>query len=204
MRDRIETFLRRAEAYLSWYKIERAQGELLAKAHDDEVDRFAAKLLEDNRRTNKARNDVLTAGRELAPRLEAAGDDCSALLFFLHAADGGGGPSVALPLWAPLKVALQRLTIREGLPPDKARTGHRQSEDIDVKARKATADKPRTKRERLREQRLAFCRTRRKKGETWGAIYAAYHKKFPNDKNADRHSLRTMYENWNRKGYFAE
>jgi len=64
----------------------------------------------------KARLLLLTTGRELATRLEAAGNDSTPLLAFLHAVDAAGGPEAAAPLWAPLKAALQRLAIREGLP----------------------------------------------------------------------------------------
>jgi hypothetical protein len=298
-------------------------------------------LLKAQRDTNKARNTVVAAGRELAPRLEAAGEDCSALLAFLHAADAGGGPAAALPLWAPLKVALQRLAIREGLPPaaanlgrkfygvaswplypfgdrpqrlpppetfgtfsadaaklwapsqagtiegtptsgnrvcldwdgvavelyfptdaDRAtlaaalpgcdldnppwhtvqarlvaagtsadwpnltaqavvallaktstpppRTGQGEGTGADsqgdkppapggAKATKAKQDKPRTKRERLREQRLKFCRPRRAKGEPWESIYRAYRPKYPKDTKASPDNLRLTFERWEGK-----
>lgn len=83
----------------------------------------AKEYLEAGRQTNRERNRLVTAGRALARTLEANGENCSALLAFVQAVDGlgfgcgSGGPSKAAPLWGPLQVVLERLMIREGLPP---------------------------------------------------------------------------------------
>ena len=68
-----------------------------------------------------------------------------------------------------------------------------------AKATKAKQDKPRTKRERLREQRLKFCRPRRAKGEPWESIYRAYRPKYPKDTKASPDNLRLTFERWEGK-----
>ena len=71
-----------------------------------------------------------------------------------------------------------------------------------AKARKVEASKTRTKRDKLREQRLAFCRKRRAKGESWGDIYTAYLKEHHGDTTAGPDTLRLMFERY--EGMYAD
>jgi len=172
----------------------------------------AAELLDAQRQTNRARNSLVAAGRELARTLEATGADSLPLLTFIRTVDGlgsgcgSGGPARAWPLWGPLAASLERLAIREGLPPagstatptGSTSTAARPPAPGDAKAPKPTGGRPPTKRDRIREQRLSFCRPRRRKTppETWDDIFAEYRKKFPKDAAAGPDTLRLTFERY--------
>src|SRR5262249_46709621 len=49
---------------------------------------------------------------------------------------------------------------------------------------RAKTKKPKTRRERIREQRNKFSRPRRTKGMPWSQIYTEYRKKYPDDETA--------------------
>ena len=66
-----------------------------------------------------------------------------------------------------------------------------------AKEKKRNADKsdgrPKTKRDKLRDQRLKFCVPLHNKGQTWSQIFLAYYKKFPSDKKASPDTLRLTF-----------
>jgi hypothetical protein len=62
-----------------------------------------------------ARAAILEAGKPLAVALERIGEDSSALLALLNAAEAKN-PTAAASLWPPLKVTLQRIAIHSTLP----------------------------------------------------------------------------------------
>lgn len=143
MQDLIKTFLRQAAELWHRAQLESIAGECLRlDAARNPRNTDAAKLLETNKHRNKAARELLATGRELATRLEAAGQDSTPLLTFLHTLDAAGGPEAAAPLWGPLKISLlternrsrnkaareRWLATREGLPhsgdlPPTANTG---------------------------------------------------------------------------------
>ena len=53
--------------------------------------------------------------------------------------------------------------------------------------------RPRTKRAKLRNQRLKFCVPLHNKGQTWSQICHAYYKKFPSDEKASPDTLRLTF-----------
>ena len=88
------------------------------------------------------------------------------------------------------------------------KTGAKQSEGDGNQAKApapAKADRPPTKAERQRKQRLDFCRPRRRTTppETWDDIYTEYRKRFPKDTDAGPDALRLTFERWEGK-YLAE
>ena len=66
-----------------------------------------------------------------------------------------------------------------------------------VKEKKRNADKsdgrPKTKRDKLRDQRLKICVPLHNKGQTWSPIFLAYYKKFPSDEKASPDTLRLTF-----------
>jgi len=236
MDDQIAAFLDAGREFFGNFQVETAWHDVLAKTprYLDSTHNVA-ELLDAQRQTNRARNSLVAAGRELARTLEATGADSLPLLTFIRTVDGlgsgcgSGGPARAWPLWGPLAASLERLAIREGLPtgstatptgststaarPPAATPGTDEGEveggipsakapaPGEAKAPKATGDRPPTKRDRIREQRLAFCRPRRRKNppETWDDICNAYRAKFPKDANAGPDTLRLTFERYEGK-----
>ncbi len=114
--DRIGEFLKRAKDYWSACNAssmissscaaEAAGG--ITGYTEEATAKLCAEITEVAHKKGDARNDLTRIGPALAADLEARGDDSSALLMFLYAIDGGGGPEAAGPMWPELKVQLQR------------------------------------------------------------------------------------------------
>lgn len=111
MNESVETFLGLAARYLEFANIESLQLEVLAMKPKYEGITCSEEYFSVHQQRNKARAAMLPVGRKLAAELEAEGHDSTELLTFLHAADAGGGPPAAFPLWPSLKVQLQRILL---------------------------------------------------------------------------------------------
>ena len=112
MNESVETFLGLAARYLQFANIESLRLEVLTTTHKDVGPTPNTEaLMQAQHERNKARAAMLPVGRKLAAELEAEGHDSTELLTFLHAADAGGGPPAAFPLWPSLKVQLQRILL---------------------------------------------------------------------------------------------
>jgi hypothetical protein len=214
MKDQIEVFLDAGRAYFQAAQIARVELENL-NATPKHRRPDTAGYLDAERRTARARNALVDAGRELARLMSERGNDALPLLTFVRSVDGlgygcaSGEPLAKLPLWTPLAASLELLAIGKGTPAAAATLGTGQSEGTDTKARRPKpdkaktdrpkpappkSDKPITRTEKIRKQRLDFCRPRRAKDEPWVSIYAEYRKKYPQDEDADPATLRLTFE----------
>jgi hypothetical protein len=132
LRNLVDTFLCQAGEYFAWNHLTDLAainaGENAKRRITDPADQSRISDAFGQRQT--ARRAMLDTGRQLAPRLEAAGENSTGLLAFLNAIDGGGGPPTAAPLWAPLKAALQRLADREALRLDAIPPGAQDWRDL--------------------------------------------------------------------------
>lgn len=109
--DGISQFLKQAESYFRWWRIEGLRGQRIDRARPDATEVLAA-----HEKKMDAQVELKKIGPALAVDLEAQDEDPSTLLLFLHMVGsmGGGGPGVAWEVWPTLKVQLQRTAIRIG------------------------------------------------------------------------------------------
>ena len=111
IRDHIDELFHLAEQYWRDWQLSNLQAGMIAKGNPLNRE-LMRKATEHDRAKNEARSKMVPVCRALAEELEASGEDSTALLEFLYAIDGGGGPEAAAPLWPNLKVCLQRIQMR--------------------------------------------------------------------------------------------
>lgn len=120
LKSNIEAFLAAGKAYFEYAQLEALtnhsmaqQGEEASTVSADTVER----LMHYQHEQYGERNKLTSIGKLIAQLLVAKKEDAKPLLRFLHAIDGGGGPSEARKYWLELKVFLQELSFELATPP---------------------------------------------------------------------------------------
>lgn len=118
LRDQINTFVRHTQLCFQGYQLFQIAGEALGRQHRRQAeeklfssrdDETIGRMQKSDSDCRKAAASLVSVGLQLAASLEKSDHDSSALLLFIHTVGAAGGIGVAAPLWADLKVSLQRI-----------------------------------------------------------------------------------------------